>query len=235
MNNIPKNEVSVKEFKKLLDQVKKMDKKYAAQGKDLATQVNMLDKASGSKIKTQNFAFDKKIANMGIEIDNKMKQNANNNEKQFNILNHNSETLRSENGLLRREIQLIQRNVQEHIKTQEEIIMEMIHKFHDENMRQNQVFTLKLEDIRNELDVMKISFTLSDKQLIGKLSKLIRDELSDVLREREKEVLMKMWISELRGIIKDFDKLKKTRSKEFNIRINEIADTIELFKEKLAQ
>ena len=44
---------------------------------------------------------------------------------------------------------------------------------------------------------------------------------------------MKIWISEFKAIINDFEKLKKLKPKEFSIRLNEISDTIEVFKQKL--
>ena len=64
---------------------------------------------------------------------------------------------------------------------------------------------------------------------------MIEAEMSEAVKNTEKEVLMKIWIKELKEIITDFEKLKKAKPKEFTIQLNEIADTISLFKEKLSQ
>ena len=44
---------------------------------------------------------------------------------------------------------------------------------------------------------------------------------------------MNIWIKELKDIIADFEKLKKMNPKEFTMKIEEISDTIELFKQKI--
>ncbi|MHA1349294.1 MAG: hypothetical protein ACTSPZ_00490 [Promethearchaeota archaeon] len=49
----------------------------------------------------------------------------------------------------------------------------------------------------------------------------------------ENEILMKIWISEFKEIIRDFEKLKKLKPKEFSVRLNEISETIDIFKQKI--
>jgi len=44
---------------------------------------------------------------------------------------------------------------------------------------------------------------------------------------------MKIWISEFKEILRDFEKLKKLKPKEFSVWLNEISDTIEIFKQKI--
>ena len=50
---------------------------------------------------------------------------------------------------------------------------------------------------------------------------------------KENEILMKIWINELKDILGDFEKLKKLKPKEFSLQLNEISDTIDIFKQKI--
>jgi hypothetical protein len=44
---------------------------------------------------------------------------------------------------------------------------------------------------------------------------------------------MKIWINEFKEIINNFEKLKKLKPKDFSVRLNEISDTIEVFKQRI--
>ena len=121
------------------------------------------------------------------------------------------------------------------IETQEEIIMSMIHKFDDQFMQDKSKIEADLERVKADQDVLKISFTVNEKQLLEKIKAMIYTEIRNVCREKEYEILMNTWISELNEIITDFEKLKKLHPQEFNIKMNEIAQTIELFKQKITK
>lgn len=47
-----------------------------------------------------------------------------------------------------------------------------------------------------------------------------------------KEILMNLWIDELKEIIDNLDKLKEINPKDLKLHINEISSTIESFKQK---
>ena len=79
----------------------------------------------------------------------------------------------------------------------------------------------------------EISYTIKEKQLSEKIQSMIYTEIRMVCQDKEKEILMNIWIDKLNEIVTDFEKLKKVNPKEFNIQINEISKTIELFKLKL--
>ena len=63
---------------------------------------------------------------------------------------------------------------------------------------------------------------------------MIYSEVRISCNNKEEEILMNMWIDELKEIINDFDKLKEMNPKDLKIQIGEIAKVIALFKEKLA-
>ena len=91
----------------------------------------------------------------------------------------------------------------------------------------------ELESVKTQLDIMKISFTVNETRLLEKIKTMIREELKNVISGKEDEVLMKLWITELKQIITNFENLKNLQPKEFNLKIEEISNIIELFKQKL--
>jgi len=123
--------------------------------------------------------------------------------------------------------------IEDQIKTQEEIIMDMIHKFNEEFLKNKNALMAKIDDIKSQQDVLKISYSVNEKKLLEKVKGLIHNEMKQLVRDNEKEVLMDIWINELKSIVNDVEKMKKLDPKEFEVQINEIANTIELFKQKL--
>lgn len=109
----------------------------------------------------------------------------------------------------------------------------MIHKFNEQFTMDKNRIKLELEEIKSQQDVLKISYTINEKQLLEKIQSMIYTEIRMVCQDKEKEILMNIWIDKLNEIVTDFEKLKKVNPKEFNLQINEISKTIELFKLKL--
>lgn len=131
------------------------------------------------------------------------------------------------------EITIYKERTEETIRTQEDIIISMIHKFNDQFLLEKNKLVSDLESVKTQLDVMKISFTVNENQLLEKLRTMIREELKNIITGKENEILMKLWIDELSRIISSFENLKKIHPKEFNLQIEEIYNTIEIFKQKL--
>ena len=113
--------------------------------------------------------------------------------------------------------------------------MDMIKSFDDKFMKDRERIEADLREVKAQQDVVKISYTVNEKRLLDKIRALINTELKDLTKDKEQELLMKMWISQLREIITNFEKLKKLQPKEFLIQINEIAETIEAFKSKIVR
>ncbi|MFX1587150.1 MAG: hypothetical protein ACFFC1_03260 [Promethearchaeota archaeon] len=123
--------------------------------------------------------------------------------------------------------------MEEKIRIQEEIIMDMLKKFNDEYYKHKSKVSEDIETIKTQQDVLKISYAVNENKLIAKIKSLISTELKNRIQGQENEILMKIWIDEFKEIANNFEKLKKVKPKEFNLRLNEILNTIEQFKEKI--
>ena len=134
--------------------------------------------------------------------------------------------------MVRNQKEMLQR-IEETIKTQEEIIMDMIKKFNDEFYQHKTNVLEDLEHIKNQQDVLKISYTVNEKKLLDKIEKIVIKKVHEKIDGRENEILMKIWLDEFKDIIADFENLKRIDPKEFKIRLKEITDTIEMFKSKI--
>lgn len=119
------------------------------------------------------------------------------------------------------------------IKTQEDIIVDMVKKLDDDFSKHRADILKEIESVKNQQDILKISYTINEKRLMEQIKELISKEFSDRLRGQEGEVLLRTWIDEFREIIEDFDKLKRLQPKEFSLKLAEISNTIDLFKQKL--
>jgi len=89
--------------------------------------------------------------------------------------------------------QMLQR-IEETIKTQEEIIMDMIKKFNDEFYQHKTNVLGELEHLKNQQDVLKISYAVNENKLIEKIEKIVIRKVQDKIDGRENEILMKIWI-----------------------------------------
>ena len=111
----------------------------------------------------------------------------------------------------------------------------MIKKFDEQFTKDKRHINEELEILKGQQDVLKISYTVNEKQLLEKIGALIASEVRNACGDKEREILMNIWIKELKSIIADFEKLKKMHPQEFNITMNEIANTIEVFKQKIVK
>jgi len=123
--------------------------------------------------------------------------------------------------------------IEETIKTQEEIIMDMIKKFNEEFYQHKTNVLAELEHLKNQQDVLKISYTVNENKLLDKIEKIVLKKVHAKIDGKQNEILMKFWIDELKQIIADFDKLKQLKPKEFRLQLNEISEIIALFKNKM--
>ncbi|MBY9014329.1 MAG: hypothetical protein KGD68_01425 [Candidatus Lokiarchaeota archaeon] len=119
------------------------------------------------------------------------------------------------------------------IRTQEEIIMDMINKFNEELLQHKSSMKEDIQNLKTQQDVLKISYTINEKTFMDKVNSSISTIIKKQVEGKENEILMKIWISEFKDIISDFEKLKKLKPKEFSVRLNEISDTIDIFKQKI--
>ena len=126
-----------------------------------------------------------------------------------------------------------QERIEQTIRTQEEIIMDMINKFNEVLLQHKSSMKEDIESLKSQQDILKISYTINEKKFLDKVNSSISTIINKQVEGKENEILMKIWISEFKEIIHDFEKLKKLKPKEFSVRLNEISDTIDIFKQKI--
>ena len=145
-------------------------------------------------------------------------------------------SLKSANEIItaiKKDISLNQERMEQTIKTQEEIIMDMINKFNEQLLIHKSQMQEDVETLKTQQDVLKISYTVNEKKLMDKINISITKSLRKLIQGKESELLMKIWVDEFKEIIENFENLKKLKPKEFSIRLTEIADTIDIFKQKI--
>ena len=162
------------------------------------------------------------------------------NAKSIQNLMEQVSTLESEMKFVKQEIISIksdivssQERIEQTIRTQEEIIMDMINKFNDGLLQHKSSMKEDIESLKSQQDILKISYTINEKKFMDKINSSITTIINKQVEGKENEILMKIWMSEFKEIIRDFDKLKKLKPKEFSVRLNEISDTIDIFKQKI--
>lgn len=126
-----------------------------------------------------------------------------------------------------------QERIEQTIRTQEEIIMDMINRFNDELLKHKSTMKEDMEKLKTQQDVLRISYTINEKKLMNKIDSSITKAITKHLDGKESEILMKIWINEFKDIFENFEKLKKLKPKEFSVRLNEISDILEVFKQKI--
>ena len=236
---IPKkeNNVNLKDISKLRERIEKLenenkeikritDSEYKQIGNELKEIKKIIDNQSkeiNSKLVNEINEINKKL-NIELELTNS---------KLENVLQKISDTLDKEISEIKNNQRLNQEKIQEMIKTQEDIITDMVKKLNYEFSTHKTNILKDFESIKNQQDVLKISYTINEKRLMEQIKELISKEFSNRLRGQEGEILLKTWIDEFKEIIEDFDKLKKLQPKEFSLKLAEISNTIELFKNKL--
>lgn len=206
-------EVTVKDFEKIIDKMDNLEKKLL---EIKITYDDQLDRVQNELAELKElFGLNQKLVDRDKGYDGRLT------------------SLRSELTEVRNLLTRNQQDIEEHIKTQEEIIVSLINKFNDQALTKFNQFTSEIEELKNQQDVLRISYTLNEKKLMEKIKETISNEIKNAVGDKEKEILMNLWIRKLKEIITDFEKLKSQNPQDFSIQINQIADTIEAFKKKL--
>ena len=223
MVKIPKKdkleEISPKDFQNLIEQTKKLN-----------NAINSL-KSVPKSIKNLEERFDK--AQDKIDSVKKNSETIQDLTNQMIKLETSIESAKEEISAIKRNISLNQERMEQTIRTQEEIIMDMINKFNDQLLIHKSQMQKDVESIKTQQDVLRISYTVNEKKLMDKINKSITKALRKLIQGKESELLMKIWIEEFREIIENFENLKKLKPKEFSIKLTEISDTMEIFKQKI--
>jgi len=125
--------------------------------------------------------------------------------------------------------------IKEEFEVKDTVLRDIEKKHNEENAKfQNQLKPV-IEELKSQQDVTKIKMDMLKKQIYESAREWISDEMKTALREKEREILMNVWIDEMKEIINNIDQLKKMNPKELKLQLNEIASTIESFKQKFAK
>ena len=134
---------------------------------------------------------------------------------------------------IKKTISNTEEKIEETIKVQEDIIMGMMQKFNEEYYKHKTIVLKELEALKNEQDILKISYTINENKLLEQIKSVVQTEFNNKIKGQEAELLMKLWIDDLKEIISNFENLKKANPKEFSVQLREISDTINVFKQKI--
>ena len=245
-----KIEVSAKDIQKLKEKTDNLDKKIKDQVNELHqklderitklmnllrtderipkldTNLKELDKRVDQKIEDLILIFDQKLEEQVDTLNQKLDKNFANFEDSITKIEESIEAMN-------KNISLNFDNFETEIKTQAEINVSI----RDElNAKMNKTISridTELEEIKSQQDIAKISKGSLEKQMIEKAQSMISTEVRMACKHKEEEILMNVWLDELKDIIKNVDKLKAKDPKDIKLQINEIAKTIEVFREKL--
>jgi len=212
-------EISPKEFQNIIDQTNKL--------KDAIDLLKVIPK----KVKNLEERFDK--VQDKIDLLNKSYGTIQNLTDQMAKLANSMNSAKEEISAIKKDISFNQERMEQTIKTQEEIIMDMINKFNEQLLIHKSQMKEDIETLKTQQDVLRISYTINEKKLMDKINNSITKTLRKLIQGKESELLMRIWIDEFREIIENFENLKKLKTKEFSIRLTEISDTIEIFKQKI--
>jgi DNA repair ATPase RecN len=213
------DEISPKDFQNLNEQINKLN--------------NAIDplKSTPKRIKNLEERFDK--VKDKIDLVKKFSGAIQNLTDQMTKLETSLKSAKEEISAIKTDISFNQERMEQTIKTQEEIIMDMIKKFNDQLLIHKTQMKEDIETLKTQQDVLRISYTVNEKKLMDKINTSITKTLRKLLQGKESELLMKIWIDEFREIIENFENLKKLKPKEFSIKLTEISDTMEIFKQKI--
>ncbi len=221
-------EAHIKDFQKIKENINNIEQKLKEQigkvEKKIDDQFNKLDQKFTDKISELILMLDNRIE----EFDQNIKTLTNNFKDKVKYLSEDISNLESK-------LEIYQENIENQINNKDEILTDMIKKFDEQFSKDKRKIEGELENIKGEQDVLKISYTVNEKQLLEKIEAMIISEISNACSDKEHEILMNVWIKELKDIIHDFEKLKKMNPQEFNIKLNEIVNIIELFKQKIVK
>ena len=130
--------------------------------------------------------------------------------------------LSQENKDIKKMVYNTEEKIEETIKVQEDIIMGMMQKFNEEFYKHKSMVLKDLEALKNEQDILKISYTINENKLLEQIKSIVQIEFNNKIKGQEAELLMKLWLDDLKEIIKNFENLKKVNPKEFSVQLRDL-------------
>jgi len=218
-----------KESKEQFKQLEmKLNDQFNIINKKIEDITNLYDQELKDKISTLELKLEEKLNNLNnkyIELENRHKQLIDSIENRIRAIGDNLKAVSDDLSI---KIQ----QFKEGFETKEEVLRDMFKKFESENIEFHESLKPILENLKSQQDLVKISMDVLKKQIYESAKEWISEEIKLACKNKEKEILMNLWIDEMKDIINNLDKLKETNPKDFKIHINEIYATIESFKQK---
>lgn len=122
--------------------------------------------------------------------------------------------------------------IKEEFDIKDNVSRDIEKKHNEENTQFRNQLKPVIENLRSKQDLTKITMDVLKKQIYEKAKEWISNEMKTAVKNKEREILMNVWIDEIKEITSNVDKLKKMNPKEIKLQLNEISSTIESFKQK---
>ncbi|MGV9172757.1 MAG: hypothetical protein ACOC35_09350 [Promethearchaeia archaeon] len=123
--------------------------------------------------------------------------------------------------------------IQDRIKTQKEILLDMIQRMDNRFLKdKNQIYG-RLDELKEKQDTLKVSFSVNEERIVDQIKEIVKYEMASAVQGKESELLMKLWLDELREIISEFDKLGANKPHEFLIKLKEIKKIVQGYRTQL--
>jgi DNA repair exonuclease SbcCD ATPase subunit len=221
-------------FKELLEkQEEQFEQSFDNQEQQFQTSINTLEDEFSQKFESQQV----RIQQLEQEVEENRQQLLSKLSTSLEQLNDQfKEKIQEEEeyiGRLEENVELSMKKIVRNIENQKANTDERITALREDIAQENHELMGKIESLKEELDTLKISYTINEKNLLEKVKDVIKIEVKNAVKGYEKEALMNVWIDELKEIINDFEKLKQQNPEEFELNVKKIASTIEFFRKKL--
>jgi len=241
-DNRLKSQLSI-DIKRIEDQsiaeVNKLENKINTQNKNFNQKFEDISNIFDQKLNEKYNKIDKKLVEgfkkFGEAVDGRFKSF----EQKFNDRMEAVEV--SINSLLERIKEVSEdlfskiQTIKEEFDIKDTVLRDIEKRHNEENTKfQNQLKPV-LENLKSQQDVTKMKMDMIKKQLYESAKEWISNEMKTAIREKEKEILMNVWIDEMKEIINNVEQLKKMNPKELKLQLNEISSTIESFKQKFVK
>ena len=162
-------------------------------------------------------SFDQKIEDLIMIIDQKLEEHINLLDQKFQeqvndltekLSNHVNSTKLITNGLedkidnLTKDISINLQNIQDQIKTQKDDNISMSNDINELITKTTSKIDSEFKQIKGQQDVLKVSFDVLEKKILEDAKTMIFGEVRMACKDKEDEILMNIWIEELKEIIK---------------------------------
>jgi len=181
-----------------------------------------------TKIEGNNKNLKEELANTSTKLDKNLNDQILNVEDKIKIIINSIKAVNDD-------FSLKFQKMKEEFDTKEEILRDMLKKFEEDSIEFKNNLKPELEDLKSQQDLVKISIDVLKKQIFESAKEWINDEIKLACKNKEREILMNLWIEELKEVIGDIDKLKQTNPKELKIHLNEISNTIDSFRQRFVK